>query len=345
MILKNKNTLSQSDTTLFFRQLSTMIKAGIPIVQSLEILLQNQESEKIRIVTKTLIIHIKSGKNLYQAMRLHPLHFNEFSCQLIRIGEQTGSLETMLTAIALHHEKHLAFAQRVKQSLFYPITILAIATIMIGCMFLFVIPKFHELFEETKTTLPTITLSIFAFSHFLTEHIFSILLSLIAFIKMLLFSQKRFFKKAKVHLPIIRNYLQKIHLMQFSNHLSLCLSAGIPINQALSLLIKTSTNTAYANTITILNQKLASGIMLHHAMEKTQYFPALMIHMVRTGEESGMLEEMLGKTALIYENEIHALAERFITLLEPLIILALGALIGILIIAMYLPLFNLGNML
>lgn len=350
MTLKNNKHIHQSDIVLFFRQFSTLLAAGIPIIQICEVLEKNQDKTSLRLLIYSIKRELLSGKTLFFALSKLNHHFDEMIIELIMIGEQTGKLEKISMMIAAYLEKKLTFQRKLKEALFYPALISCCALVMIILMFIFVVPRFEELFGESKEKLPFFTLWIFYSAEKIRQyiHIFLIMILLVCiiFIKSSLrsFFTARFLQFISVF-PFINFYYKKILLARFARNLALTFSAGIPIMNSLQMLANHSGGVLFSQVITNLKQKIKSGFSLNESMQELDFFPTLMLQMVKIGEESGSLELMLEKTADFFEMEIEQFLHRTSKLLEPLIILVLGVLIGGLVIGMYLPIFKLGSVL
>jgi type IV pilus assembly protein PilC len=348
--MKQHRHITLFDICVFLRQFATLMAAGIPIIQSCEILEKSQEKIALRLLIYSIKREILSGKNLFYSMQQCPRYFNALTCQLVRIGEQTGKLDTMLIMIANHQEKNMAFKKRVQQALFYPCIIMITALIVTLGMFLFVIPHFATLFHDMEEKLPLLTLWIFYLSAKLKQYLWLGGVLTFLFILAIYHGQhqphvKRYLQQLTAKLPLIKECLRKILLARFARQLAIAFAAGIPITEALTLAGNAHDNSEFTQTIVQLRNHINAGLPLHHAMEGLAYFPAFMTQMIKIGEESGMLEPMLSKTADFFESDIDQLVSRFHQLLEPLIMIVLGVLIGGLIIGMYLPIFKLGNIL
>ncbi|TAK79237.1 MAG: type II secretion system F family protein [Gammaproteobacteria bacterium] len=345
---KQKHSISTRDTALFFRQFATLIAAGVPIIQSCTILEKSQEKTALRLLIYAIKRDILAGKTLSHCLQRYPHYFDPLTVQLIKIGEHTGRLDTMLLIIATHQEKHLAFRKRIQQALFYPVLILITALIITFCMFIFVIPRFAELFQDMQTSLPLLTRLIFYLSAKLRECLFPALALTLVLITLSIRGKystpiKRYFQHTFSTLPFIHTTLHKIKLTRFVRYLALTLTAGLPITDALALAGASSQDPSFTTAILQLQSKIRTGLSLHRAMETLPHFPTLMTQMVKVGEESGKLESMLDKLADFFESDIDHLLHHLNQLLEPLIMVVLGVLIGGLVIGMYLPIFKLGS--
>lgn len=337
--------IQEKDIAILLRQFATLISAGIPIVKSCDILEKSQEKLALKKMIYQIKQQISAGKSLSSALKSHQ-HFNELTRHLILIGEQTGKLDDMLLMIAEHHEKQLAFKKQLQQILFYPIFIFICALIMTFGMLIFVIPHFVDLFHDMNNKLPLLTQCIFYLSNALRQSLVLIIFLFGLMMGVIYFkwdSLKKYSFKHLHKLPGIKSFLQKILLTRFARNLAITLSAGIPITEALSLTSNTFHLTNFSTTILKLRSQICSGKQLYQAMELSHAFPLIMVQMIKIGEESGTLEQMLVKLADFFESETNQLVGHFSKLLEPLIMVVLGALIGGLVIGMYLPIFKLGN--
>ena len=328
----------------FLQQLACMVPAGIPIANCFDILEKTQVSPQTRALLYKIKRQLLSGHNLCDSLSVAPNWFDAFTCQLIKLGERTGKLEVVLRSLAEHHEKKLAFHRKIKQALFYPCILLITATLLTVCMFIFVIPAFEVLFNDTQTPLPLITRIIFRMSHLFSHPLFLfaclVMTGLLAYY---LFYQKRLTAHLLRYLGPINACLLSLALIHFARHLSIALSAGIPILDALGLTAGICHHQALTKSIRQLRASLSAGRRLHQAMEPLPAFPLLLRQMTKVGEEAGSLDAMLLKTAYLMETELDARLFQFTQLLEPLIMSVLGVLIGGLVIGMYLPIFNLGS--
>lgn len=349
--LKQTSQINRLDILIFLRQFATLISAGIPIIQSCDILLRMQAKTALLHLIYSIRQHIASGKTLSYSINLNKKYFDPLACQLIKIGEHTGKLDDMLNLLTRYYEKKVALSKKIQQLLFYPLMVMIISLWIIYGLLLFVIPHFAYLFQETYDQLPLLTRLIFHCSLY-CQHIITIFFLIIHILFILLitspsFRRKviRFIKHYSTPLPFIRNLLSKIIFARFTRQLALMLTAGIPITQALKLVSTLETHTRYVSAITLLRSQLHSGQTLYQALKTTAYFPEIMIQMIKVGEETGKLDYMLDKTADFFESDMDYLASKLSKLIEPLIMLFLGALIGGIVIGMYLPIFKLGTIL
>lgn len=335
------------DISIFLRQFAVLIAAGIPIIKSCDILEKSQEKMAVRLLIYSIKREILAGKNLFYSLQQHSLYFDELTCELVQIGESTGKLDTLLMTIAHYQEKNIDFKNRLKQALFYPSIIIITSILITFCMFIFVIPRFAQLFADMQGSLPWITRAIFYLSAGLLQHIQWLFIFLILFIFFIVKGSrsvhfKHALKKLMLQFPLIKPSLYKITLARFARNLSLTLAAGLPMTDALKLTVNTCKQPDFASHLRQLRYKVSSGQQLHIAMG-AHFFPPLMIQMIKIGEESGTLELMLDKMADFFDADVDQLFAKVSQLFEPLIMLVLGVLIGGLVIGLYLPIFKLGS--
>lgn len=332
--------MREREWVVYFHQLATLISAGIPIVQSLTILHNTQHRPLLKKITHSLQKTIEAGNTLSTGLRLYPNCFDPFTCYLVYMGEQSGTLAGMLKQIATHKEKTLHFKKQLQQALLYPATVLIITVIVIAIMLIGVVPRFAEFFQDIPGSLPKPTLFIIHLSNWLKNNGWGLLLLGIlcgTFRKTL----SPFFLKC----PILSMPYKKNQLTQFTHSLAVTLRAGIPLTDALKLMVQAAPSKLLANNIYQLYRELIKGQSLHRALAKHSFFPLLLVQMVKTGEESGNLEEMLEKITELMTAELDYFLSYLNRLLEPLIMIVLGVLIGGLVFAMYLPIFKLGTVL
>ncbi len=343
-----KNKIKPLDMVVFFRQFSTLISSNIPITQSIEMLRQTQQNILLKSILLDLKYSIERGNHFSNSLSKFSKHFDEITCFLLAIGEKSGTFDIMLQHIANHKEKSYRFNHKIKQSLFYPAIISMMAVLICLIMLIFIVPRFSQLFQEANVSLPTFTLIIIHFSEILQHYACLFLISffiVILFIKEKLCSTylSRQFAIILHKIPIIGSILKMGLIIHFSRYLSITLKAGLTISESLPLIAKASGNVSFENDLMSVKQYIEVGYKIYNAMRKNPNFPSLMVEMIKIGEESGTLDDMLEKISILYENELDQLTSYLSDLLEPLIMLILGVLIGGLVIAMYLPIFKLGT--
>lgn len=339
--------ISQLDIILFFRQLSTLIIAGISISSAIQILGQNADHVRLLKMTSSIKDDIAIGNGLAHAMQKFPTYFDEMTCNLILAGEKSGTVDSMLEQIAEHKERLFLLKNKIKQALFYPIMILLVAIIVTVVMLIFVVPRFTDLFQNMHAELPKFTLFVICIANFLKNDGLAIFILLIMAIGWLSFAKrykqvKLIIDSTQLKLPVIGTSLQKFILARWARSLTTLFAAGIPMTEALKTLAHSTQNVLYQNAIQTLYLDIFAGKQMHFSMQSCKLFPPMMIQMVQVGEESGTLEKMLTKIADFYESDLDHMIGHLSRLLEPLIMVILGVVIGGLVIAMYLPIFKLG---
>jgi type IV pilus assembly protein PilC len=345
-----KKKVSFLDTMIFYRQLATLITAGVPLTRGLQILLKNHDHTTLSNLIREIKNDIECGKSLSTAMRKHPDYFDTLTRHLIEIGEHSGTLDRMLLRIATHKEKTHELKNKIKQALSYPCLILFVAVIVTTTLLTYVVPQFAELFQDFHGSLPYLTRLVLHLSSFICHYYW--LASIPVLAANLFFYYYKKIPSLKLNadililkLPCAGNLIKKFILARFTRTLATTSAAGTPINDALKMLIEINRNEVFKNATRQLHTDIIAGSQLHKAMQNTGVFPVLAIQMTEVGEESGTLEQMLEKIAGFYESEIDYWISHFSQLLEPLIIIILGVLIGGLVVAMYLPIFKLGTIL
>jgi type IV pilus assembly protein PilC len=338
-LLNFTKRITTRELSVFFRQFATLIAAGIPIINACTMLEASQPQPQLYKFINSIKHDLLSGKTLSTSLRRHPQHINALIHQLVHISEHTGKLETILQTIASQLEKKLLFREQIQRALFYPCIIATTGMIVTLAMLLFIVPRFAELFHDMPGAIPPFTQAIFALSSF-ARHASWALLSL-PLVTYFIWHYRR--QTWLTHVPWIKSHLRYIQLAHFTRHLGITLSAGIPIATALSLVAQTSHDALFLTTLKQLGRQVRCGMQLHRAMHTSNLFSPLLIQMTKTGEEVGQIDHMLLKTADIMDADIERVLNRFSQLLEPLIMIVLGVLIGGLVTGMYLPIFKLGS--
>jgi type IV pilus assembly protein PilC len=343
-----KRNPANLNLAVFMQQLAGMLQAGIPLTRCFEII----EQTHINLETRKLLYRIKmqllAGNSLHDSLQLAPAWFDQFSYQLIQLGEQTGKLDSLLFMLAIHYEKRNKLKNTIKQALFYPCVILVTSLMLAAAMLIWVIPAFASLFQTSTAHLPLITRIIFAASTALNACLPVIsLLMVLTFATMWLAHRRgqlgSILIKIGIALPPVQSCMQTLALIKFTRYLGMALCAGIPLLDALKLIANLVSHPQIANAIRQIRHAVTSGISIHNAMQPQSCFPILVRQMIKVGEESGTLDALLLKTADLLENEVDSRISAYTKLLEPLIMSVLGVLIGGLVIGMYLPVFNLGS--
>jgi len=338
-----------ADVAMFSRQIATMMKAGVPLVQSFDIIGRGNEKPAVQDLLLSVKADIESGQTMADSLRKHPKHFDDLFCDLVDAGEQSGSLEGMLDRIASYKEKTEALKSKIKKALNYPIAVVAIAVIVTSILLIKVVPQFQEIFEGFGAELPAFTMMVIHISEFMVSYWWIFLFATIGFVmtykRMLASSKSMRDRQDKVLLkaPVIGELLHKAAIARYTRTLSTTFAAGVPLVEALSSAAGASGNALYRDAIYQIRNDVTTGMQMNMAMQSTGVFPNMVVQMVAIGEESGSIDAMLSKVADIYEQQVDDAVDGLSALLEPLIMSVLGVLVGGLIIAMYLPIFQMGN--
>jgi len=336
------------DIAVFSRQLATMLAAGIPLVQSFEIVGNGNEKPSMQRLILDIKSDVEGGTSLHEALGKHPLYFDDLYVNLVEAGEQAGALETLLDKIATYKEKTEALKKKVKKALFYPAAVMVVAVVVTVILLIFVIPQFESLFKGFGADLPAFTQFVINMSRGLQEHGVFVALVLGGIGYAFFYFKKRskamreFLDRMSLKIPIIGPILYKGAIARFSRTLSTMFAAGVPLVEALESVAGACGNIIFENAVLKMRDEVATGQRLQRAMENTGLFPNMVIQMIAVGEEAGALDAMSGKVATFYEAEVDNAVDSMSSLLEPLIMAILGVLVGGLVIAMYLPIFKLG---
>jgi type IV pilus assembly protein PilC len=340
--------IKDKDLTLFTRQLATMMKAGVPLLQSFDIVGKGHANPSMSRLIMDLRGDIETGTSLNNAFRKYPLYFDPLFCNLVGAGEQAGILEDLLTRLAIYKEKTLAIKGKIKSALMYPISILAIAFIVTAVIMIWVVPAFKSVFQSFGADLPAPTLMVMAMSEFVVAWWHVIALSIGGTLYFFFQAWQRslkmqqFMDRTLLRLPIFGAVIRKATIARWTRTLSTMFAAGVPLVEALDSVGGASGNFVYLEATRKIQTEVSTGTSLTVAMQNANVFPNMVTQMVSIGEESGSLDAMLGKVADFFEEEVDEAVGALSSLMEPLIMVILGVLIGGLVIAMYLPIFKLG---
>jgi type IV pilus assembly protein PilC len=346
---KRGGRVTEKDIALFTRQLATMMKAGVPLLQSFDIVSKGATSPAVAKLLTDIKTDVETGSALAAAFRKFPLHFDALFCNLVQAGEQAGILETLLDRLADYKEKILAIKSKIKAALFYPIAIIAVAFIITAVIMIFVIPAFKEVFTNFGADLPAPTLIVMAISDWFVAYWYVIFPVIIGGIYGFFEAWKRslavqmFMDRWLLRVPVFGDLVRKSAIARWTRTLSTMFAAGVPLVEALDSVGGAAGNYVYAQATKQIKQEVATGTSLTVAMQNTTAFPSMVIQMVSIGEETGALDAMLGKVADFFEQEVDDAVEALSSLMEPLIMVVLGTLIGGMVIAMYLPIFKIGQ--
>lgn len=343
-----KKKIKALDIAIFVRQLATMMKAGVPLTQSFEIVADALDNPTMKDLVLKLKADIESGSTFASALRKHPRYFDDLFCSLVESGEQSGALETMLERVATYKEKSELLKAKIKKALKYPIAVIIVAVIVTIILLVKVVPVFAELFDSFGAELPAFTQMIVNMSNWMKQWWFILIIgigvAIIAFSEAKKRSKKfrDFLDRATLKTPIFGNIAYQAVIARFSRTLSTTFAAGVPLIDALDSTAGATNNVVFYDATQRIKDDVATGQQLQFAMRSTNLFPSMAIQMVGIGEEAGSLEEMLDKVATYYENEVDNAVDGLTSLMEPMIMAILGVLVGGLVIAMYLPIFQMG---
>jgi type IV pilus assembly protein PilC len=345
----SNNKVTRKDITVFTRQIATMLGAGISFIQALDLIKRGQHKPKLYSLFAFLKNRIENGTPIAEAFRQHPELFDKLYCGLIFAGEQSGSLDVMFDRLASYKEKSDAIQGKIKKALFYPVAVMIIAMLVSIALLLFVVPQFESLFANFSADLPLPTRIAITLSAFLQQHGGLLFFAFIIAVYTIRFFMRRnlawinYRDQVLLKIPMIGSILVKAIIARFTRTLSTTFAAGLPIIDALRAASGAAGNYIYQRAIQKISDNITAGQTLEQSMRQTFLFPPMVIQMIAIGEESGTLESMLSKIANIYENEVDNAVDGLSTLIEPVIMLILGIIIGSLVIAMYLPVFKLGS--
>jgi type IV pilus assembly protein PilC len=343
-----KGKITDKDITLFTRQLATMMKAGVPLLQAFDIVGKGHNNPAVAKLLGDIKADVETGSSLSTSFRKYPLYFDNLFCNLVGAGEQAGILDTLLDRLATYKEKIQAIKGKIKSALFYPISILVVAFVIVAIIMIFVIPAFKELFSSFGADLPGPTLLVMAISDFFVSWWWAIFGSIGGGLWFFFYTWKRSEKmqstmdRLMLKLPIIGDIIRKATIARFSRTLSTMFSAGVPLVEALDSVAGASGNRVYFDATKRIQSEISTGTSLTVAMQNSQVFPNMVLQMTAIGEESGALDSMLSKVADFFEGEVDDAVAAMSSLMEPVIMVVLGTIIGGLVVAMYMPIFKMG---
>ncbi|MDP2810841.1 MAG: type II secretion system F family protein [Rhodocyclaceae bacterium] len=345
---KRGGKVGEKDISMFTRQLATMMKAGVPLLQSFDIVGKGASNPAVAKLLMEIKAEVETGAALNQAFRKYPLYFDALFCNLIEAGEQAGILDSLLDRLATYKEKILAIKSKIKAALFYPIAVLVVAFIVTAVIMIFVIPQFKEVFKGFGADLPAPTLVVIAISDAFVANWYFIFGAIFGGVYAFFYFWKRslpmqiFMDRLMLRLPIFGELVRKAVIARWTRTLSTMFAAGVPLVEALDSVGGAAGNYVYKQATLQVQGEVSTGSSLTVAMQNTNIFPSMVIQMVSIGEESGQLDSMLGKVADFFEAEVDDAVEALSSLMEPIIMVVLGTLIGGMVIAMYLPIFKMG---
>ncbi len=342
-------SVGDKDITLFTRQLATMMKAGVPLLQSFDIVGKGHANPAVARLLMEIKTEVETGSSLTQAFRKYPLYFDPLFCNLVGAGEQAGILETLLDRLATYKEKILAIKSKIKAALFYPISIIVVAFVITAVIMIFVIPAFKQVFSSFGADLPGPTLFVMAISEFFVAWWWIMFPAIGGSIYFFFESWKRsfamqvFMDKLTLKVPVFGDLIRKATIARWTRTLSTMFAAGVPLVEALDSVGGASGNQVYVQATKAIQNEVSTGTSLTVAMQNANVFPSMVIQMCSIGEESGALDSMLSKVADFFEAEVDDAVDALSSLMEPMIMVVLGVLIGGMVIAMYLPIFKMGQ--
>ena len=338
--------ISAKEIAVFSRQLATMLKSGVPLVTSFQIISGGVKNPRMRIMVDKIRAEVEGGGSLYEALCAHPIQFDELFTNLVKAGESAGVLDTILDEIASYKERIESIKGKIKKAMYYPIAVIGVAVMVSAILLIYVIPQFESIFASFGGGLPAFTVAIIETSRWLQSNGLYVLVGFIAFVTLFIMAKKR--SKAFAHLldrmslkiPIIGDIFEKSAIARFCRTLAITFAAGVPLVDALQIVAGATGNAVYNDASARIREDVAVGHQLQLAMQQTNIFPSMVIQMAAIGEESGSLDEMLIKVAESYEEEVNNSVDALSSLLEPLIIVIIGVLVGGMVIGMYLPIFK-----
>ncbi len=342
-------SVGEKDIALFTRQLATMMKAGVPLLQSFDIVGKGHANPAVARLLMEIKTEVETGSSLASAFRKYPLYFDNLFCNLVQAGEQAGILEGLLDRLAVYKEKTLAIKSKIKAALFYPIAIIVVAFVITAVIMIFVIPAFKQVFTSFGADLPTPTLVVMAISDWFVKFWYIIFAGIGGGVYGFLESWKRsqavqiFMDRLMLRLPVFGHLIRISTIARWTRTLATMFAAGVPLVEALDSVGGASGNWVYQSATKVIQGEVSTGTSLTVAMQNSNLFPNMVIQMVSIGEESGALDSMLSKVADFFEQEVDDAVEALSSLMEPIIMVVLGSLIGGMVIAMYLPIFKLGQ--
>jgi type IV pilus assembly protein PilC len=346
---KRKKKITQGDIAIFSRQMATMMSSGVPLVQAFDIVGRGHENPAMADLILAIKADVEAGNPLAEALGKHPLYFDDLYCNLVNAGEQAGILEGLLDKIATYKEKTEAIKGKIKKAMFYPTAVIVVAFIVTTILLLFVIPQFQEMFSNFGADLPAMTMFVVNLSKLFQNWWWAIFGgiggAIYAFVQAKRRSRKfnHFLDRFILKVPVFGDLMTKATIARFARTLSTMFAAGVPLVEAMTTVAGASGNIVYSQAILRVRDDIATGSPLNQSMKHTELFPNMVVQMVAIGEEAGSIDTMLSKVADFYEQEVDDAVDGLSSLLEPMIMAFLGVVIGGLVVAMYLPIFKMGQ--
>lgn len=340
--------ITPGDIAIFSRQLATMLKAGVPLVQSFDIVGKGNENASMQDLLLGIKADIEGGDRLAEALNRRPMYFDELFCNLVEAGEHAGVLETLLDKIATYKEKTESMKKKIKKALTYPIAVIVVAFVVTAILLIFVVPVFEDLFKSFGADLPSFTKMVISMSEWMQSYWYIVVGTVVGCVYTFGYFKRRsrkfchFLDRTLLRLPVVGLIMNKSAIARFARTLSTMSAAGVPLVDALQSVAGACGNIIYSDAVLKMREEIATGQRLQFAMSQAGLFPHMVQQMVAIGEESGSIDAMLAKVADFYEEEVDNLIDNLSSLMEPIIMVILGILVGGLIVAMYLPIFKMG---
>jgi type IV pilus assembly protein PilC len=347
--MRGGKKITEKDLTIFTRQLAVMMKAGVPLLQAFEIVGRGHANPSVGKLLIDIKTDVETGSSLAQAFRKYPLYFDQLFCNLVAAGEQAGILDTLLERLATYKEKILAIKGKIKSALFYPISIIVVALVVTAVIMIFVIPVFKELFQGFGADLPGPTVVVMNISEWFVSSWWWFFPGLAGGIYFFLYTWKRskamqrFMDRLILRAPVFGDVIRKAAIARWCRTLSTMFAAGVPLVESLDSVAGAAGNYVYYEATKRIQNEVSTGTSLTMAMTNSNVFPSMVLQMCAIGEESGALDQMLSKVADFFEQEVDEAVESLSSLMEPMIMVVLGGLIGSIVVAMYLPIFKMGQ--
>ena len=347
--LPRGRSISEKDLAIFTRQLSTMLRAGVPLMQCFDIVARGHSNPAMARLLGEIRSDVETGTSLNQAFRRYPMYFDPLFCNLVSAGEQAGILESLLDRLATYKEKTLALKGKIKKALFYPVMIILVAILVVSVIMIFVVPAFKDVFKSFGADLPGPTLAVIAMSDFFVKWWWVLLIGCGGGLYFIVQAWRRspqvqmMVDRFLLKPPVIGALMEKASVARWSRTLATTFAAGVPLVEALDSVGPASGNAVYKEATRQVQTEVNMGTSLGQSMQNTGVFPAMAVQMTSIGEETGALDAMLGKVADFFEAEVDEAVEALSSLMEPIIMVVLGTLIGGMVVAMYLPIFKLGG--
>jgi type IV pilus assembly protein PilC len=339
--------ITAKDIAIFSRQIATMMKSGVPLVQALEIIGNGQKNLRMKNLVDAVRVDIEGGSSIYESMSKHPIYFDELYRNLVRAGESAGVLETVLDTIATYKENIETLKGKIKKALFYPAMVIVVAILVSSIMLIYVVPQFEDVFKNFGAELPAFTQLIVSFSRFLVSYWWIMLLAVVGSIASFVFAYKRspsfqhFLDRVILKVPVIGQIMHNSAIARFARTLATTFKAGVPLVEALESVAGATGNAVYEKAVWRIRDDVSVGYPVNMAMKQVNLFPHMVIQMSAIGEEAGALDSMLFKVAEFYEQEVNNAVDALTSLLEPMIMVIIGVLVGSMVVGMYLPIFKL----